>query len=80
MTAGPTARIFRLIAWIFLPALTAAPAMADMYRCQDGKTVVFSDRPCGKNSRIVSIDPQATSADGKSPPTQRRCGCNRRRK
>lgn len=38
---------------------------ADMFRCQNGKAVVFSEKPCGKDAKVVNLDSQAPTAESR---------------
>lgn len=53
-----------LIAALLLPLLAAAPASAQVYRCQQGDTTVFSDKPCAPGARTVEVPPAIVIPSG----------------
>lgn len=42
-----------------LAALVAAPAVAQVYKCQQGGVTVFSGAPCGADSKKMDVKPAA---------------------
>ena len=49
----------------FLLMLVVGPAFAQMYKCQVGSTVTFSDKPCGKDAKIVRQANETPSEDSR---------------
>ncbi len=52
-TAAPAAAVSLILA---LMAVPAGATDQQMYRCQDGDDVTFSQAPCGDNAREVSVE------------------------
>lgn len=50
--AGMTRRPTSIIGWALLACLMATPAAAQIYRCTEGETTVFSDIPCSESAQL----------------------------
>lgn len=57
--SNPSTNLVRLTIASMLLLLICAPAWAadaQMYRCQDGDDVTFSQEPCGDNAQTLDIE------------------------
>lgn len=61
-----------MIAALFALATLATPAIAEVYRCTEGGTVVYADHPCGAKAVAVPIaaDPNAPERGKLTPGTK----------
>ncbi len=58
----PRVPTMKLLLTLLLPLLlTAFYARADVYRCQQGDKVIFSDVPCGDNAEAIELKQPASS-------------------
>lgn len=56
---------------LVLAALCCAlPAAAQVYRCKDGSTTVFSAQPCAPDAQAVDVRPASGQSTPAIPPTQ----------
>lgn len=50
-----------------LALLTAVPAGAQVYKCKEGATTVFSATPCATDARQIDVRPASGAGRGASP-------------
>lgn len=51
-----------------LAALIAMPAAAQVYKCKEGGTTVFSAQPCGAGSQAIDVRPASGASRAASAP------------
>lgn len=51
---------------LFMLFFNLSFALADAYKCRVNGKIIYSDHPCGKESKAIEIVPSADSQDGSS--------------